>query len=154
MFMDNYYGQEEVKVLFRRLYLASMEVKEKIRDYIIAAEYELDEKDFLKLLTYDLSTIDEALKYYEDLDTAARESFVCILNHFDEELMVNAFRYFLNVDEINLLTKSLNAQNEKLNSLMESVKGLTRVEYEMKKERKNFDIIYGILTIANKDEED
>ena len=87
-------------------------------------------------LTYDLSTIDAALKYYENLDTAAREYFVMILNQFDDEMFQNALSLVLSEMEISTLFSGLEAQREKINFLLERANGLNRVEKELNVELK------------------
>lgn len=98
MYCGDYYGEDEVRVMFFRLSLATKEIKEKIRQYIIDAQYELDEEDFLKLL--DMTDIDKAYDYYEDLDTAAREHFFMILERFDKELTSNMLAKVFNISEL------------------------------------------------------
>ena len=84
--------------MFFRLSLATKEIKEKIRQYIIDAQYEIDEEDFLKLL--DMTDIDKAYDYYDDLDTAAREHFFMILERFDKELTSNMLAKVFNISEL------------------------------------------------------
>lgn len=136
MLMGYYYGSEEVEILFRRFYMAKDTTKEKVKKYILDGEYELDEESFLHLLTYDLSTMDDALKYYENLDTAAREYFVMILNQFDDEMFQNALSLVLSEMEISTLFSGLAAQREKINFLLERANGLNRVEKELNVELK------------------
>lgn len=98
MYCGDYYGEDEVRVMFFRLSLATKEIKEKIRQYIIDAQYEIDEEDFLKLL--DMTDIDKAYDYYDDLDTAAREHFFMILERFDKELTSNMLAKVFNISEL------------------------------------------------------
>lgn len=98
MYCGDYYGEDEVRVMFFRLSLATKEIKEKIRQYIIDAQYEIDEEDFLKLL--DMTDIEKAYDYYDDLDTAAREHFFMILERFDKELTSNMLAKVFNISEL------------------------------------------------------
>ena len=98
MYCGDYYGEDEVRVMFFRLSLATKELKEKIRQYIIDAQYEIDEEDFLKLL--DMTDIEKAYDYYDDLDTAAREHFFMILERFDKELTSNMLAKVFNISEL------------------------------------------------------
>ena len=101
MYCGDYYGEDEVRVMFFRLSFATKEIKEKIRQYIIEAKYEIDEEDFLKLL--DMNDIEKAYEYYDDLDTAAREHFFMILEKFDKELTSSMLARVFNISELMLV---------------------------------------------------
>lgn len=129
----NYYGEEEVRILFERLMFAPKELREEIREYIIKEEYELDEDDFLKLLTFE--NVDEAFNYYDKLDTAARESFVYILNKFDNKMLVNVMDKLFDERTLEILSLSLKNEIQKLNDIKKlgvGYPGITKYTEEAK----------------------
>lgn len=147
--MLNYYGEYEVSCLLRRMFLADEKVKENIKNYIIEAEYEIDEENFLSLL--EMKDFNEVMVFYEDMDTAARETFVCILMNFYKELMVTALLGILLPEEMDIIVKSIHMENKRLDNLIEENKSVYPREVEIfEKKKKDRDMLFDGLYEAYK----
>ena len=144
MILPRYYGEEEVRIFIRRMISASKDTKEEIKNYIIEQKYELDEKDFLKLLEY--TDEDACFKYYRNLDTAAREHFIIILNKFDDEMLKETLGKILDKTSISILTNALECQINFLYTQKETLENYPRIVFELEKEIVNAEFMHCIIS--------
>ena len=135
MILPRYYGEEEVRIFIRRMISASKDTKEEIKNYIIEQKYELEYTDE-----------DACFKYYRNLDTAAREHFIIILNKFDDEMLKETLGKILDKTSISILTNTLECQINFLYTQKETLENYPRIVFELEKEIVNAEFMHCIIS--------